>query len=138
MDDFIATIDWEEAFIREMYVQSRSYVIAEPRGVFAAESAAAAIVLITSPNPVCPGVELLFEEVVDVSLPIGVDLMPRGRIDSRHVSFCFNADQSLTGIRAAYLSYRLVDQLYWGPKVSHGARSLFDAHGDLFGSAIDS
>lgn len=104
---FLSEVDWEDAILRELVVQSPSYVSADHR-IVAPDALPSLRLLIISPDDECASVELLADEVEEISVSYGMDLQPTVTLAAGvfELRFC---DYGTAVIRARRLFGRRLD-----------------------------
>lgn len=122
--------NWEEAFIREWYLLSPSYIDPDNQGTVAPDSAPMMYVLICTSELNCPGIELLFIEVEQIYFAGVCALNPRARFRNDHVLFSFYGE-GVSDIQSASLYYRILGKDCWGWNVRYGIKNIFDEGGFL-------
>lgn len=130
LDNFIACLDWADAFVRECYLESPTYVSSKTGGVVAVDAAPALKMLICTQDRDSPGVELVFTDLIRFSFTFGVDLEPLGfyKYDSICMSF---SGHEYDMIECKSMYYKKIDTESWGHKVKYGQKILHD-EGGLF------
>ena len=128
VETFFAEVDWEDAIIREVVVQSPSYVSSDGY-VVAPDGLPSLRLIVISPDDACASIELVAHDVEEVGISYGAELSPaveyvdgvfevrlRGRMDSP--------------IRARELSGRRLDSSETvGQKSGLLANAMFNASG---------
>jgi hypothetical protein len=123
LDQLLERFDWSHGFVREAYLVSPTYVDGGCLGTVAPESSAALLLLFTFPDRQAPGLELVFEGVVQTSLAFRVDLDPVGVVDPDSGSVEIRLSED-TSIRAAALKYILLGEECWGDQLRYGKADL--------------
>ncbi len=128
LDAFISSLDWTDAFIRECYLLSPTYISPEDSGMIAANAAPMIKMLICTQDPKFAGVELILCDVDDLSLSFSCDLEPFGDYQDDFVSISFSG--VVTDItRCKEFYYKILDQNCWGHKIRYGSDEIFDEGG---------
>lgn len=120
LDSLLSTIDWEDAFIKEVHLSSPTYVL--DRGIVAHDAYPNANIVICAPN--MKGLEFLFTEIENLKLVFAADLSPRGRLfktfwNSRsYWEFSFHDGDTV--MRVKQLAYRFLEDACCTKKTPHG------------------
>ena len=130
LDILLNIVDWNDAFIREWYMLSPSYIEPESRGTVAADFLPIMYVLICTSELNCPCLELIFVEVDQIYFANGCDLNPIARFHKDKILFSFYEIEN-TDIQFTSLYYRILDKDSWGSKQRYGIRNVFDESGSL-------
>jgi hypothetical protein len=134
LDQLIARFDWSHAFVREAYLVSPSFVIAQGerrRWTVRADALPSMKFLITSDSERHPALELFFIEVEDMGVWFGGgELAPSATCSERGIVWQFHKDLERL-IRAAYLRYAFLDEAAWGNKLRYGWENFFDDAGQV-------
>ncbi len=130
LDAFLAIPNWEEAFIREWYLLSPSYVCPYNQAVIAPDAAPIMRILVCTSEISCPGIELFFVDIEEIYLSCRNDLNPIGSFRSDCISFSFH-DIDAPDIVSKFLYYRLLDNDCWNWKIQYGKENVFDKKGFL-------
>ncbi|OCG00760.1 hypothetical protein [Gilliamella sp. wkB112] len=123
---FLESIDWHDSFIRELYVQSPSY-ITKDGGTVASDSLWSAKLLIIIYDSVVSGVELFFEGLESFSLSANIDIEPKGKVENSQYYFYVNAYS--VPIIAKKISYYCYGKEIQGYSNKYGVMNLFDEDG---------
>lgn len=129
INDLIKNINWEEAFLREWYLISPSYCL-DDQSIVASNAVPSMKILICTPELVCPGIELTFEDVENVFFASQIDLNPLAVFQKDCISFSFNGDR-YPYIIAKSLYYKFLTTDCWGWKTRYGMENLYDESGFL-------
>lgn len=130
LDTLLAIPHWEDAFLREWYLLSPSYIHPYSQATIAPDAAPIMRILICTSELICPGIELFFEEVEEVYLSSRSDLKPVGNFRDDGVSFSFYGIDN-PSIRAQALYYQILENNCWGWKIQYGRENVFDESGFL-------
>ena len=128
-DTFLNLPYWEDAFLREWYLLSPSYILPKDLVTVASDSAPSMFILICTTDPAYPCIELFFENVEEIHLSCRGDLNPTARFQNNGVSFSFRGEET-SDIVAQFIYYRILDEDYLGWKVRYG-KIFFDPSGFL-------
>ena len=120
LDIFISHFYWQDAFVREIYAISPSYINDQDRSMFAPDALPNMKILICSQSSECPGVEMLFNEIEAISLPFGTEINPSGSFNNDFIEFSFT-EIVLSHIRCKQIYYKTLDQACWGDKLFYGS-----------------
>lgn len=132
LDELVGTIDWEEAFIREMYVVSPSY-IQEGVGWIAPGALPVIKMLIILPEP-ATGIELVFEETSHIEAYFEQEVRLSGRVNPANANveiyLCDVSGQSKrVDIAARAMHYRLLNDDARGSQQRYGWQDVFNPDG---------
>lgn len=130
LDTFLAMPNWEDAFIREWYLLSPTYICPYNQATVAPDAAPMVRVLICTSEITYPGIELFFEEVEEIYLSCRSDLNPVGNFRYENIAFSFHGTDT-PGIQAKALYYRILGKDCWGWKIQYGVENVFDESGFL-------
>lgn len=129
-DQFVSIPDWADAFVRECYLLSPSFINTENQGLFAPNYPPTMKVLICIQDIDYPGIELLFVEVEDIILPFNRELDPFGKCYKNYLEFSFIERESYV-FRCKEIHYKMLDQACWGKKIRYGNESFYTEEGFL-------
>lgn len=130
LDTLLQKFDWTDAFVREAFVLSPSYVTEDEGGIVAYHIPATVRILVSFPDKAHPGLELYLHEVDSLFLDFQLDLEPTGvvnEIDGSIRMHLYGNEQAY--FQARSLRYRVLDESSWGWKVRYGIYNLFDEGG---------
>lgn len=133
LDAFLAIPNWDEAFVREWYLLSPTYIHPEDQAIVALDSPPTMRVLICIPDFTCPGVELFFEEVEEIYLSCRSDLRPAATFRNNSISFSFYGNNA-PETQSKSLYYQILEKDCWDWKVRYGIENIFDQSGFLISS----
>jgi hypothetical protein len=130
LDALLALLNWEDAFLREWYMLSPSYINPYKQEIIAPDSAPMMFILICTLDSTYPCIELFFEEVEEIYFSCRNDLNPVASYQNDRILFSFHGDES-SDIQSKFLYYRILgnDDLGW--KVRYGKKNIFDSSGFL-------
>lgn len=75
-DRLIQGFDWDQSFIREVGVTSPAFITPDGSGIVSPEALASCRVLVSTPNPAQPGLELLFLRTSSFGVALNTDIDP--------------------------------------------------------------
>ncbi len=130
LDNFISIPDWADAFVRECYLLSPSYVHNKSRSLVAADALPAMKVLICTQDINCPGIEFIFTEIINFNFSFCFDLEPKGIYENGTILLSLQGND-YDFIRCKSMHYRMLDQECWGFKIKYGTEMLYDEAGFL-------
>jgi hypothetical protein len=136
LDQLLTSIDWEDAFIREVYTVYPTYLTEDHKWIVAPGADPDVKVLVFTPFAVHAGVEFLFEDVESLDdIHHRSDLTPNGKISYINYSVKFNfVNRSIPdlppNISAARLFYGFVENDALGWKIRYGNENPFNEGGN--------
>jgi hypothetical protein len=130
LDRLLAEPYWEDAFLREFYLLSPSYIDPIDSNWIAPDAAPMMLMLICFVENICPGIELLFKDVEDIYFSCRTDLNPKARFNEEIISFYFFGEH-FPDIRCKEMYYQFLSQECWNWKVRYGKKNYFDVSGYL-------
>lgn len=111
LDQLILSIDWEEAFVRETYVVSSSYIIKSDNSVVAPHSKPDLWLLILTPENIgSKGIELNFRGVGKLGFYFARPIKLVGNVSKYNTSIDIGFHGKLGDVLADECSYRLLDK----------------------------
>ncbi len=126
LETLIKDFDWHDAFIREAHVASPSYRV--DGGTAVAETPPCVRVLIASGVEANPALEILFDRVHHLSLPLNSDFEPHG--EHREWKCYWSFDSGGESTHCDQMRYRYLDN----ESVEHG---LHYAKDEVYGIGSD-
>jgi hypothetical protein len=127
-DELISRIDWEDAFVREAYLVSPSYIDPTDGGTVAADSLPSCKILIHFPGDNHGALEFLMIGVEAIGIWFDGPLKPAIAVGSDGVEFALSTSAA-TKIKAKELRYLLQGKETWGHDVHYGKEGMFDLGG---------
>ena len=129
IDYLIYKTNWTNAFVREAYAVSPSYLKSNAEKV-APHALPGLFLLISLPKNTEQGIEFFFETVSSFSCAFVDHLRPAVQLQKGDVRFSF-ANQQKVDIRAKALSYAYLNKRYKGWPTRYGYQQTFDKSGML-------
>lgn len=86
-------------------------------------------ILICTSELLCPGIELVFEEIEEIYLSCRSDLNPVGSFQNDNISFSFHG-VDFPGIQSKALYYRILETDCWGSNIQYGVGNASDEWGE--------
>ena len=129
-DELLCRIDWEDAFIREAYLVSPSYIDPTDGGTVAADSLPSCKLLIHCQGNDHGALEFLIIDIEDLSMWFGGALKPAIAVDSDGIEFTLNTSTG-TKIRAKEMRYLFHGKETWGNDPQYGKEGFYDSGGFL-------
>lgn len=130
LDVFVSIPDWADAFVRECYILSPSYIYSISTGVFAPDALPTLKVLICTQDIECPGIELMFVEIENIVLIFNCDMCPNGKYHNNHLDFSFSQATG-SAFRCKEMYYRILDQKCWDTTIRYGKENFYTEEGFL-------
>lgn len=131
----LALPDWEDAFLRECYLLSPSYIDTNANTV-APNANPVMYMLICTLDPKYPAIELFFEDVEDLYFSSRTEINPVVNFQQNHILFSYYEKKS-ADIKCKSLYYRFLDQQILGHKIHYGKKNIFDEGGFLIFENLD-
>jgi hypothetical protein len=109
LDKLLSSIDWADAFVKEVHLFSPTYV--RDHGIVAHDAYPSANIIICAPE--MNELEFLFTEIENLNLAFAADLSPRGRLfktfwnSKSYWEFSFHGDKRV--MRVQQLAYRFLE-----------------------------
>ncbi|HRD56200.1 MAG TPA: hypothetical protein PLC42_07380 [Parachlamydiaceae bacterium] len=136
-DKLLSLPDWEDAFLRECYLLSPSYIDPNIETTIAPDGVPVMYMLICTLDFNYPAIELFFEEIEDVSFSCRTEINPVINFRQDYISFSFY-EKKYADLRCKSLYYNILDQDVLGYKTRYGKKNIFDESGFLIFENLDS
>lgn len=108
LDNLLSSINWGDAFIKEIHLHSPSYITSDPnRGIYAWDCSPTVGILVCTLETKCQGIEFILTEVENLNLTSCADLSPKGRFFRTYVALSFGERDQV--MRAKQLAYRFLN-----------------------------
>src|SRR5690606_2348265 len=117
---------WEDAFIKEWYAFSPSFVTSK-KEVVEASANPTMLIHIFSPEVEDQSLEMVFQSVEYISVFFNTDFEPHGRFQHDRIFFSFSGVED--DIQAKFLYYRILEQNEWGQKFRYGSKDFLEKNG---------
>jgi hypothetical protein len=130
--ELIGRFAWSCGFVREMYLVSPSYVMADSGATVNADALPSLKTLIATADETTPGVELLFVRLISLEIWFGGDLAPSVTIKPNRVEWRFHqSGPSPRTVVSELLYYRWLDRSCWGKELHYGWQQFYTDNGTV-------
>lgn len=135
IDDLLAFPIWEDAFIREWYLLSPTYVC-EDQSIVAPYALPSMKMIVCSSDSTFPGLELFFEDLKGLSCFFDLELDPEASYSECIIWFYING-MKFPPLEAKNLYYKVLSEDSWGWKTSCGRENFFDQGGFIYHEKLE-